>query len=130
MTPEQAVVATARMRRQSALLRSATSSAMQRLWDALKSFDDAGIEEFSARATPVLQGAGKASSNLAAGYLSLVSEQPIAAPALDLITDFRHPFIGVWRDLSRGGQISARQAPGGDDPDRERRRVRTLSLVR
>lgn len=112
MTPEQAVAATFQLRRRSALLRSASAAALQRIWDRLSALDEVNVEEFTRAAAPVVDGAGRASSNLAAGYLSLVSGRAVPSPSLDLATDFRHPFIGVWRDLSRSASYESAAGTG------------------
>lgn len=112
MTPAQIVATTVQARRRSAILRSSAAEALGRIWARLGSTDESDIAAFTAQAAPVLEGAGRASSSLTSGYLSLITGRPVPAPKLELATDFRHPFIGVWRDLSRGVPFAAAQQTG------------------
>jgi hypothetical protein len=95
-------------RRYSTRLRSTASTAATAtatIWDQLGSWDEADIERFTARAAPVVAGAQRSATALAAGYLALlVGDRPVpvdSGPFLDLV-DLRSPFLAYWGQLGRG----------------------------
>lgn len=112
MTPEQAVAVTRSYRRRMAGLRAAAATALGTIWDRLGSIDESAVEDFARAAAPVLDGAGNAASVLTTGHLAAVAGTSVDRPKLELVSDFRHPFIGVWRDLSSGVQFEQANQTG------------------
>lgn len=105
ITQTQAVVLTRRYQRAVRGVASKAAVAVSNVWDGLGSWDEANVDEFTRRATPVVAGAQRQGAALTAGYLGLMLASAVvpvnAAKFLD-VTDFRSPFLGYWAALSRG----------------------------
>jgi hypothetical protein len=121
VTPTEAVAATAAYRRRILSLRLTGAAALLGIWQSLDSARETEVEPFTLRATPVLSALQSTAVALAVGHATLLTGR--LTPDLSGLVveqDLRDPFIGVWRDLSRGTDLQTAIETGAQ-------RVRSLA---
>lgn len=108
MTTAEAVALTRVYRRRIGQYRLGGAVLMARLWDGLPGYDEANLEEFAERGSVLLDELGSRSVALSGGYYARLADDVFVPEAVQLVTDMRHPFIGVWKALADG--VEYRQA--------------------
>lgn len=105
MNITQAVALTRRYQHRLATVGTNAGNAITRTWDDQGSWDERDVDAFTARATPIIDGAQRQSAALTTGYLGLLLGTPVnaidGARFLELI-DLREPFLAYWGALAKG----------------------------
>lgn len=102
MTTRLDLAATNAYRRRTRRLIARSSVALVAIWNRTPDTGEAAEAEFGEQVRPILAAFGTVAASLSAGYLgTLVGERP-PIDGLTIEQDLRHPFIGLYRDLSRG----------------------------
>lgn len=92
-----------------------SSPKLARMWEQLPAYDEANIEEFARKATPVMTAAKFAAVRQAAGYYALAAGvRPVGVKPDDVLTEFdpREPFISTWNALKGGLPFEVAVAAG------------------
>lgn len=107
MTSKLELALTEAYQRESRRIRLRGMAAVLAVWNSLRSHDEDQVEVFEGRSTPLLRALQIASAAVASGYLVRIAD--IEPPDLSDLTfdqDFRGPFIGVWAELKRTGNLN------------------------
>lgn len=105
MSEELAVAVSRRYQMRIRQLTTQAETALATVWDELGSWDQADVDRFAERATPLTDGAQKAATTLTLGYLGLLlaAAVPLVDPAdfADLVNPLT-PFLAYWSALGNG----------------------------